>query len=53
MNIHLKDEIEIRNAIEKATKGLSQLNMYSNLSAQPGSWAVQLDSNPMPRPDGK
>jgi hypothetical protein len=53
INRNLKNETEVGIAIERATKGLSQLNVYSTLSSKPGNhWSVQLESNPMPRPDG-
>jgi len=50
-NRNMTNETEVGIAIEKATKGLSQLNVYSTLNNKAGNWSVQLESNPMPRPD--
>lgn len=43
-----KEKIDI--ALGIAVKGLSQLNLYSNLSQNSNQWEVTLDQEPMPKP---
>lgn len=46
----LTDQIKINKELDKATKGLSQLTMYTSLNRNESHWIVELDKNPMPRP---
>lgn len=49
INKNLEDGEKLTEALGIAVKGLSQLNMYSNLDPTRGAdWAVTLDSSPMP-----
>lgn len=48
-NKNLETGEKLSEALGIAVKGLSQLNMYSNLDPTKGAdWAVTLDSSPMP-----
>jgi LYR motif-containing protein 4 len=50
-NRNLDKEEDILKAISVATKGLSQLSMYSGLKGnRSGVWSVQLEQTPMPKP---
>ena len=49
INKNLEDGEKLTEALSIAVKGLSQLNMYSNLDPTRGAdWSVTLDSSPMP-----
>lgn len=49
-NAKLENTEEIEKALAVATKGLSQLNMYSNLRLNKSpNWSITLEQNPMPR----
>jgi hypothetical protein len=52
-NKSLTDQSKILIEWDKATKGLSQLTMYTSLNRSASSWVVELDKNPMPRPASK
>lgn len=48
-NKNLTDEREIAKCIAVATKGLSQLSMYTSLPKYSSNWSINLEENPMPR----
>lgn len=47
------DSKKIDAALQVATKGLIQLQQFSNLSQSHSAWEVHLDSNPLPRSEKK
>jgi LYR motif-containing protein 4 len=49
-NRNLSEKKAINEALEKALKGLAQLNAYTGLPKR-GDWRVDLDTCPMPRRD--
>lgn len=49
LNMHLTDPQEIHKCLSVATKGLSQLSMYSNLPRKSSNWSVSMEQEPMPR----
>ena len=49
-NKTLTDPKEVDKALSIARKGITQLEMYTGLRNKPGSWAVQLDQEPIPKP---
>lgn len=49
-NRTLVDKKKIDIALGIAVKGLSQLNMYSNLPQKSNHWEITLDQNPFPKP---
>jgi len=49
-NASLKDESKLKIALDVAYKGLGQLSQFSNLSSQKGAWVVNMDTEPMPKP---
>jgi hypothetical protein len=49
-NIDLQDVAKIRQQINVAYKGLSQLHLYDN-HINSTSFSVQLEQNPFPKPD--
>jgi hypothetical protein len=50
-HVHLQDADKIRQQINVAYKGLSQLHLYDNHRTST-NFAVQLEQNPFPKPDG-
>ena len=48
-NKTLVDSAKISIELAKATKGLEQLSMYTNLRTQKGAWVIDLEKEPMPK----
>jgi LYR motif-containing protein 4 len=42
--------VKLNEALSVAQKGLSQLSQYSQLPRTKGTWSVNLDQDPLPRP---
>ena len=48
-NAKLQDELKIKECIELAERGLTQLTAYTRLREEQGDWSVDLEKNPLPR----
>jgi hypothetical protein len=50
-NKNLTDPDKIAKCVAVAVKGVEQLSMYTDLNKSSSHWVVNLDQNPMPKPE--